>query len=199
MFRWTSAVLVLWCIATPFVDACAQTRNPTRFVCHAAKNLAVVGAWDGDGVLVVERVQDQECRFSINGTPAGTPPLERVVAGWDFIRNGGFASSANFPVEPLAYALSAAAPYESLAPGLREDISKNSGTLLNCFGARDAGTSFEYTSANFTCKVISQPQGGLLRVEGSVGVEYLVGPGIQLAIRAANTVHYLFMPLPPRR
>jgi len=192
-------ILTASCLVQAFnLEAEAQSRYPTRFTCKAAKNLSVVGAWDGDGVLVVERVRDQECRFSINGAPAGTPPLERVMQGWDFVSKGGWSSNASLPVEPLAYALSAAAPYETVAPGLQAVLSKNASALLNCFGARDSGKSYEVASDDLTCTVVNDNKRGLLRVEGSPGVEYSVKSGIQLAVRATNTVHYLFLPMPSR-
>jgi hypothetical protein len=197
--KFLSLTVSVCCIVQGSVlEAWAQSRYPTRFTCRAAKNLSVVGAWDGDGVLVVERTQDQECRFSINGAPAGTPPLDRVMQGWDFVSRGGWSGSASLPVEPLAYALSAAAPYESVAPGLQAALAKNAGELLNCFGARDSGRSFEVASADLTCTVVNETKRGLLRLEGSPGVEYSVRSGIQLAIRATNTVHYLFLPMPSR-
>jgi hypothetical protein len=198
MIRRSLAAVVCCFMAASVLEAWGQSRNPTRFSCRAAKNLAVVGAWDGDGVLVVERTQDQECRFSINGAPAGTPPLDRVTQGWNFISRGGFSTSASLPVEPLAYALSAAAPYETIAPGLQAAISKNATALLNCFGARDTGRPFEVSSGDLICKVVNEPTGGLLQVNGSPGVEFFARAGIQLGIRAENTVHYLFMPMPRR-
>jgi hypothetical protein len=102
----------------------AQNRSPARYTCVAAKKLAVVGAWARDGVLIVERPHDQECRFSINGAPAGAPPLDRVVAGWELIAHGGWTLDARFPVDELGNALSAASPYDTIAPGLTEAIQK---------------------------------------------------------------------------
>jgi hypothetical protein len=94
---------------------------------------------------------------------------------------------------------SATAPYETIAPGLEAAISKDASDLLNCFGARDTGRPFEVASGDLVCKVVNEPARGLLRVEGSAGVEFFARPGIQLGIRAANTVHYLFMPMPGRQ
>jgi hypothetical protein len=179
-------------------DVGAQSRTPTRYICRAAKNLAVVGAWDGDGVLVVERAHDQECRFSVNGAPAGTPPVDRVVAAWNFIRGAGWTSSASFPVEALAYALSAAAPFETIAPGLSDAIAKNDKIISTCFASSDSGRQFQDSSPDVICKTSREPQRGIIRVEGSPGVEFSAPPGIQLGIRAASTVHYLFLPAPPR-
>lgn len=192
-------VITLWAIfgAVAITNGWAQSQTPTRYMCRAAKNLAVVGAWDRDGVLVVERNQDQECRFSINGAPAGTPPLGQVLEGWEFIRRTGWTSSATFPVSPLAFALSAASPYESIAPGLSDVITKSGGALLNCFGARDAGAAFEISSGDVVCRMVRGPARGILRVEGSAGVEFAgSSPQLQLGIRATNTVHYLFLPSP---
>jgi hypothetical protein len=176
-------------------NAQAQNRSPTRYTCVAAKKQAVVGAWDRDGVLIVERPHDQECRFSINGAPAGTPPLERVVAGWELIARGGWTASATFPLDALGNALSAATPYETIAPGLSDAIEKNVNLLFGCFGARDARQAFAASTPDMTCRITPPADRGVLQVRSSPGIEFSTGSAqLQLAMTGRDTIHYLFLP-----
>ena len=178
------------------VIAQSSTSEPAKYSCRAARNLAVVGAWAEDGVLIVERAQEQECRFSINGAPAGTPPLQDIREAWATIRRPGLATRASFPDALLAMALSAASPFAEVAPGISDVIKSNSGELLNCFGARDAGQPFERSAPSFTCRTTQRSSSGVLRVEGSPGVEFSAqAPQTQIAIRGTSTVHYLFLPV----
>jgi hypothetical protein len=107
-------------------------------------------------------------------------------------------TAASFPVA-LALVLGSAAPGDAAA-GLKPAMEKNAAQLRNCFLARARREPFQFSAADVVCVSAREPFKGVMKVEGSLGVEFeTAAPYLRLGARGGNTAHYLFIPAPDQQ
>src|SRR6266545_3617040 len=66
----------------------AATAEAARYSCKAAKDLSKLGVSDNATVVVDADDAKQECRFSVNGEPAGSPPRDAVIKALGVLQPG---------------------------------------------------------------------------------------------------------------
>jgi hypothetical protein len=172
----------------------AQTaaRTPTSTSCTAAKRLSVVRAWSTDRIVVAENIPQQECRFTVNDAPASAAATPRTMKAWSAVLQ--WNTGSQFPVEELAVVLGSASG-EDTSAALLPALAQNAAQLRTCFAARTQRERFQFESAAVVCVSSREPFQGVIKVEGSPGVEFATGsPHLRLGIKGATTAFYLFLP-----
>src|ERR1051326_694229 len=111
----------------------APQANAGRFTCKAAQNLARVAALDRDLVVVDPDDVKKECRFSVNGEPAGSPPRGLIAEAVTLLRVGTPSQSiAQGNVDWLAYLLLAASRTEKIDDEFRNLLLVHKDGLQGC-------------------------------------------------------------------
>ena len=172
-----------------------QARSPTSTSCTAAKRLSVVRAWSTDRINVAENIPQQECRFTVNDAPAGggAQDAAQTLKAWESLLRPPVAAAGSFPSE-LGFVLGSAAPGDTAA-ALKPVLEKNGVQLRTCFAARASREPFQLSSADVVCVSSREGFKGVVRVEGSMGVEFeTAAPHLRFGVRGATTAHYLFIP-----
>jgi hypothetical protein len=184
----------------------------------------VVRAWSTDRVNVSEDIPQQECRFTINGSPGpggagamsagrsggmGQPgaslpgkqggatagPEVAVQQAWTAILRQNWNDTSAFPVSELAIVLESTGAVGPNPGFLRQVIEQHATPLRNCFAARVEGGFFTFSSGALVCMSTREPFQGVLRVGDSPGVEFVTGdPHLRLAVLAGPIAHYMFLP-----
>src|SRR5438105_1452389 len=114
------ALVVAFVVGVIFSIANAEAG---RFTCKAAQNLARVAALDRDAVVVDPDEVKKECRFSINGEPAGSPPRGAIVEAANLMRVGRPSEALlKKDVNWLGFILLAASTEEKLDDSLQRQL-----------------------------------------------------------------------------
>jgi len=193
-------VFVLW-LAAVLIAGPALAGNTKE--CEAVDSLSVVGFHDFDTVAMAADEDDRECRFSINGATAGSPPQEEVSAAFrqligGFGAPGSFLASREIDFEALALLMLAAGPDRD-AGELVEILSEFSFEIDDCRNAAsDNATVVSQTDDDFFCAAFgagSQPDNPRFgpasgRFDGPLSV-----PRFEIAVRRGGLVNYLSFPL----
>ncbi|SLN77328.1 hypothetical protein [Roseisalinus antarcticus] len=92
--------------------------------------------WPGALTLsITEDVDDRECRFSIEGVPAGSPPADELAEAAQRLRSANFSIGGGFdPIElasTVPLLLAAASPSDQADPDLQTDEFISS--IAQCF------------------------------------------------------------------
>jgi len=121
--------------------------------------------------------------------------MQQTLDAWKSILRPNWNASDSFPAADLAVVLGATLPNGTSSPLLIQMIEKNTPQLRDCFVARARGESFQFSSGAILCVSSREPFQGFVKVDGSLGVEYVTGsPHLRLGVRAEDTAHYLFLP-----
>jgi hypothetical protein len=180
-----------------------------RFTCKAAQNLARVAALDRDAVIVEPDESKKECRFSINGEPAGSPPRELIIEAANLLRSGKPSEALEkSSVDWLSFLLLAASTDTTVDDSFRQQLFANKNALAGCFKALEAN-AFDIPAFNSEDRTVfcrGAPRGGAnfgfagrFQVEVVSAVPYLV-----VGAMRKESASYLFVPLgfrppsPPR-
>jgi hypothetical protein len=171
-----------------------QVAVAERYTCTAAKEIAKVGVHRGNEVGVVEDNQHRECRFSVNGAPTGSPPIELVFEGLNAIITGQIiVMLQQGNVGALANLLLAPSRLDSPSDELITNLRFNSKALADCFDAhRGSRIGFTTQGTGMNCRIASP--GNDFRQLGGITAE-ITFPQLQLFIDAKEINLYLFVPL----
>jgi hypothetical protein len=117
------------------VAACCGSAQGATYDCEAADKLSKIGVSSSSSVSITADSRKRECRFSINGVAAGSPPQDQIDRAITIQRSGAFASSSIGREESRAIAtlLVTAAAETSVPESLVGFIEQNQGPLRNCF------------------------------------------------------------------
>ena len=108
----------------------SQPARADKFKCTAASKIARLGAPNGMIVSVTSDDDERECRFSVAGEPAGSPPKELIQPALINARNGALGMMVERgEYKQLGYLLLAAAP--------ERDIPRRS---ASCFWVRPSNS-----------------------------------------------------------
>jgi hypothetical protein len=205
MFRLIFMLAIALCLMSMSSNAYAG-----RFTCKAAQNLARVAALDRDAVIVEPDETKKECRFSINGEPAGSPPRALIVEAANLLRFGKPSEELTEKNNSdwLGFLLLAASTDTTIDDSFRQQLRANSKQLANCFRALEANTfdvpAFRNENGSLFCS--GAPRGGAkfeLAGKFLVEVESAV-PFLVVGAMHKESASYLFVPFglfrspPPR-
>lgn len=193
MKKYLRMLLILPALATfsaAMFSKATQANSYATYSCGAVDKEAVAGAYLADIVVVTEISDQKRCRFSINGAPSGSPPLDLLADAWrSMLRGQGGVlfselSRSNELLPRLAIIMSPAWPGETIPDGLTYALSVAWGGtgLGRCFEAfvndsRDYSSSDSIRpfleSGNAQCQIVEPPWGGtvhgILKVPGDFG------------------------------
>ncbi len=113
--------------------------------CEASPKIAAIGVSDNASVSITEDYQNQECRFSVNGEPVGSPPREMVIGAQNTLRAGG-GKNIKDNLNQLGLAILASSPLPAVPPDLSVMLQSNADALQKCFDALAAGKPDIYVS-----------------------------------------------------
>jgi hypothetical protein len=190
---WTS-------IAAAALIATATTANAKTYRCEASPKRALLGLSAFLAVSITEDTSNQECRFSVNGEPVGSPPRALVIGAYNVFRSGEAARGAA-KWDTFAYSLLASSPGDSVPGRLRDLLEKYSGELTKCVSSLAGGQPGTYVSdSELVCRVE--------RGDGDTQTIGFGGGGIQvrpttpndppqlvLGYNGGTLRHYLFIPM----
>ncbi len=176
--------------------AMASAAEAAKYTCKAAKELARLGARDSDTVVVDPDDAKKECRFSVNGEPAASPPRGAVIQGLNVLRSGvASVELAKNNVDWLAALLLAASRDTAVSSSLRQQISASAGQLAKCFDALEK--SFKdfapFVDKDIFCRVL--PSGGEVSFDGANRVEVQSTIShLVIGVRRQKDASFLFIP-----
>ncbi|MGH6900098.1 MAG: hypothetical protein ACREJ5_26690 [Geminicoccaceae bacterium] len=198
---WLAAAVLLAALAGPATAHASET-----YYCDAAEREAIVGAFKTRKVAAYLNYEDAECRFSIDGAPVGSPPLEVILSGLDAIDGGEMSGIiASDGVELLANVMMAAAPVSSAPSEVVDLLEEFVDSVTECFKALEAQevVGDVIAAENLLCRV-AVPTGEPFdlfpaREAGRQGLR-VVGqqPQLQLAVAFDNSEYFLFVPVTSR-
>lgn len=205
MLRLVPQLAIVLCVVLASPDAHAG-----RFTCKAAQNLARVAAPDRDAVVVEPDETRKECRFSINGEPAGSPPRELIFAAVNLLRFGKPAEqlAEKTDTDWLAFLLLAASTDITIDDSFRKQLFENRNGLAGCFKAFETNAievpAFNSERKDLFCRRASGG-GASFDFGGRFSVEVVsVSPFLVVGAMRKNSASYLFVPFglfrppPPR-
>ncbi len=116
-----------------------------KFQCRAATKIARLGAPSGTTVSITADEDERECRFSIAGEAAGSPPQDALSNALQGYKSGVVLRELERgESDSLAYLLLAAAAESSIPADLKELLRENSKDLMRCFErAKATDSAFE--------------------------------------------------------
>jgi hypothetical protein len=128
----------------------APEANADKFQCRAVNKISRLGAPSGTTVSITADEDERECRFSIAGESAGSPPQEQLNNALVGFRSGVVARELERgESDSLAFLLLAAAAETSIPADLKELLRENSKDLTRCFERAKSGDSaFEGVNNN---------------------------------------------------
>lgn len=122
--------------------------------CEASPKIASIGVSDNASVSITEDYQNQECRFSVNGEPVGSPPRDMVIGAQNTLRAGG-GKDIKSSLNQLGLAILASSPLPTVPDELTAALQMNVDALQKCFDALAAGRPDVYVSnARIRCQVL---------------------------------------------
>ena len=197
---WLAAAVLLAVLAAP---ARANGSETTTYHCDAAEREAIVGTFKARKVAAYLNYEDEECRFSIDGAPVGSPPLELILSGLNAIDDGAMSGIiASDGVELLANVMMAAAPVSSALSEVVAVLEEHTGDITNCFKALEAqdivGDVIRAVADSSPIAVpTSEPFDLLPAREAERQGLRVVGqqPQLQLAVASGNSEYFLFVPV----
>ena len=121
-----------------------------KFQCRAATKISRLGAPSATTVSITADEDERECRFSIAGESAGSPPQDELTNALQGFRSGVVARELERgDSNSLAFLLLAAAAETSIPSDLRDLLRENSKDLMRCFERAKSGDSaFEVINNN---------------------------------------------------
>jgi hypothetical protein len=194
---WLAATVLLAVVVGPATAHASDTYH-----CDAAEREAIVGAFKNRKVAAYSNYEDEECRFSIDGAPVGSPPLGVILSGLDAIDRGEMSGIiASDGVELLANVMMAAAPVSSAPSEVVDLLEEFVDSVIECFKALEAQevVGDVIVAENLLCRVAvptSEPFDLFpAREAGRQGVR-VVGqqPQLQLAVASDKSEYFLFVP-----
>jgi hypothetical protein len=195
MFRLILQLSITLCMVLTSPDAHAG-----RFTCKAAQNLARVAALDRDAVVVEPDEAKKECRFSINGEPAGSPPRELIAAAANLLRLGKPSEELTEKKNSdwLAFLLLAASTDTTIDDSFRQRLLDDRSALAGCFKALEANAldvpAFNSEDRSLFCRGV--PGGGAkFDFNGRFSVEVVSAvPFLVVGAMRKDNASYLFVP-----
>jgi hypothetical protein len=192
-------MLLLLVLAFAFATTAAEA---ARFTCKAARDLARLAARDSDYVVVDPDDVRKECRFSVNGEPAGSPPRGAIIASLNVLRAGGAATELGrtdgVNIDWLGLVLLAASGETGISPAFRDTLISSRDLLRDCF-ARLEGNIAEgpvrfSNNRNVLCGPLP-PGGGEIGFGGGSVVEFQSeGRYFTVGAKRGDNASYLFIP-----
>lgn len=173
-----------------------------RYTCKAARDLARLGARDWDTVVVTPDDDKKECRFSVNGEPAGSPPRDSVIASINVIRRGEAVQRLiQKDVGWLGTLLMAASPETELPKEIFQLLSMHREPLEGCFRAltdNKPGSLPRFVDNNNRPRLFCNVASGNERTVGfgdalNVNVESTI-PFLVVGVRNGGRASLLFVP-----
>jgi hypothetical protein len=166
-----------------------------RYDCTAVANGARLGVFRNNAVNVVIDSGRRECRFAVNGATAGSPPLDRVLEGFNAIADKSIVGLLrDGKREPLANVLLAASRLEGVPGTLLTLLSDFSEGLLNCFmNFVDGKTGFAANKGDLMSCAVVEPRREVVRIRHLSVVND--GPQLQLMVVLDEQILFLFVPL----
>jgi hypothetical protein len=184
----------------------AVSANAQTYSCDAAKNQAKVGVRPGNEVAVTMDYRHQECRFSVNGTPVGSPPLATILAGLGQLIDGSMVKQLQSgDVRSLALVLLSAARETEPPADLVATLGREAKSLARCvedfLGNKLGPGQFMVRSDSVICGLLPADS---INVKPGVGSGVTVAPSgeaprggilaIAVARKEAGIDHFLFVP-----
>ena len=145
-----AALVALLVAATPAEGA--------RYTCKAAKDLSKLGVSDNATVVVDPDDAKRECRFSVNGEPAGSPPRDAIIKALGVLQPGtAVARLQENDVEWLGLLLLAASRDTAVSSTLRERLKANAAPLAKCLSgfAVNPRQVSAVADSNVVCRVLA--------------------------------------------
>lgn len=113
-----------------------------KFQCRAVAKLSRLGAPSGTTVSITADEDERECRFSVSGESAGSPPQDAISNALQGYKSGVVAREfERGEADSLAYLLLAAGQETSIPADLRDLLRENSKELKRCFERAKSGDS----------------------------------------------------------
>lgn len=113
-----------------------------KFQCRAVNKISRLGAPSGTTVSITADDDERECRFSIAGESAGSPPQDALNNALQGYKTGVVARELERgESDSLASLLLAAAAETSIPADLRDLLRENGKDLLRCFERAKSGDS----------------------------------------------------------
>lgn len=176
----------------------ASVAEAAQYLCKAVTKVSKLGTHDDDTVIVDPDDANQECRFSINGEPAGSPPRADLVAARNTLRAGQAAAELrNGNFQWLALMLLAASRETQVPDPFAAQLKSEVDQLAQCMTAlENSDSKFSYDNQkNVFCR--AQPPGlavfefnGQHRVEVESNAPYYV-----VGVDRDDDASYLFIPV----
>jgi hypothetical protein len=202
--------LVLLVLTTLCLEVAIEDAHAGRFTCKAAQNLARVAALDRDAVVVEPDETRRECRFSINGEPAGSPPRPLIIEAANLLRSGRPSEELmeKNSADWLAFLLLAASTDTTIDDRFRQQLLANRNALGECFRALEGNTSdittFVSEDRSVFCRA-ARRGGDKFDFAGRFSVEVVSGVAyLAVGVLRSESASYLFVPIglyrqpPPR-
>ena len=164
-----------------------------RYDCEAVVNGARLGVFRNNAVNVVIDSGRKECRFSVNGATAGSPPLDGILEGLNKIADKSIVGMLrDGRSEPLANVLLAASRQDGV-PGDLLTRLRDFKDVVNCFSDfADGKIGFVSKGDSMSCAVVG-PRREVVRI-GELSVVN-DGPQLQLMVVFGEETLFLFVPL----
>jgi hypothetical protein len=189
--RWkvglSTTCVVLW--------AAMSSVYADRYDCEAVVSGARLGVFRNNAVNVVIDSGRKECRFSVNGATAGSPPLDKVLEGFNAIADRSMVGLLKEGRrEPLANALLAASRLDGVPGNLLTRLSDFSQQLVNCFSDfADGKIGFLVIKEDLMSCAVVGPRREVVKIRQLSVVND--GPQLQLMMVLGEETMFLFVPL----
>lgn len=162
----------------------ATSAEAETFACHAATNKAKVGIRSGSEVGITADYRNQECRFSVNGAPVGSPPEKDVMAGLELVRNGDMSRVIQKgDVMPLAMILLSSSSDIEAPQELVSVLKAKAGPLAQCF---DDFTANRLEPGKYPIREADVICGALAKQ--SEQIKLSLGKGVEVASRGDDPI-----------
>ena len=111
------------------------------YECYASEKIAKLGVSSSSSVSITADSGKRECRFSVNGVAAGSPPEDQIRAAFEELRKGRFASGdfSQGKAQVFATLLATASPATEVPSNLVEFLRKNDRAVERCLSKHMEG------------------------------------------------------------